>query len=229
MWIVMEKIDVCIFVSAAFFFLGAMVLLLLMEISASMIFLASALILYSFRISKGVVIMGMGLIVTGISFEYGTIPLYLVTAFIVVGSCFAFYEFWKLKGEIRQIFLEKFHPQDNTKINVSYLIGPRSISVTEKHFTTYLIQLKIPVIINAGKEDNLYFYDSSKKELSRTGEKVGDIPIIGMIIGVIFVVLSIYFITSSKDHYIYGMGFLLAFNGSWWIFSFFKEKLRKNK
>jgi beta propeller repeat protein len=229
MWIAMGKKDVCIVISAAFFFLGAPVLAILMEYSASLIFLAIGLILYSFRISKGIVVMGMGLIVMSYYFEYGDIALYLAIAFIVVGSCFTFYEFWRLKGKIRQIFIDKFHPQDNEKIKVSYLIGPRSYSLPENYYASCYIQLNIPVAINTGKEDYLYLYDSSKKDLLRTGEIIGDIPLLGMVIGVIFLVPSLFFITSSVDYRLNLMGFISAFNGSLWIFSFFKEKLRKNK
>jgi hypothetical protein len=227
MWIAMGKKDVCIVMSAVFFFLGAPVLAILMEYSASLIFLAIGLILYSFRISKGIVVMGMGLIVMSYYFKYGNIVLYLAIAFIVVGSCFTLYEFWKLKGVIRQIFSDKFHPQDNEKIKVSYLIGPRSYSLPENYYASCYIQLNIPVVINTGKEDYLYLYDSSKKDLLRTGEIIGDIPLLGMVIGVIFLVPSLFFITSSVDYKLNLMGFISAFNGSLWIFSFFKEKMRK--
>ncbi|MBU7032466.1 MAG: hypothetical protein HXS53_08035 [Theionarchaea archaeon] len=225
----MGKKEVCIVMSAVFFFLGAPVLAILMEYSASLIFLAIGLILYSFRFSKGIVVMGMGLIVMSYYFEYGTIALYLAIAFIVAGCCFTLYEFWRLKGVIRQIFSEKFQLYDNEKIEVSYLIGPRSLSLPENYHATCYIQLNIPVIINTGKEDYLYLYDSSKKDLLRTGETIGDIPVLGMFIGVIFLGYSLFFITSSRGYYINLSGFIFVFNGSWWIFSFFKQKLRKNK
>jgi len=125
----MGKKDICIVICALLLVLGALVLAILMEYPASVLFLALGLILYSFRISKGIVVMGLGLIVMSFYFEYGSVAIYLATTCIVVGSWFTIYEFWRLKGKITQIFIDRFHPQKNEKIEVSYLIGPRSISL----------------------------------------------------------------------------------------------------
>ncbi|KYK38027.1 MAG: hypothetical protein HXS46_15430 [Theionarchaea archaeon] len=202
----MKKRDLIISALAIFFFGMAVISISYQNFFYYGIFLGLALGTAFFMQSKGIVVAAAGFIIYDVSLfklESAFLPK-IGTVVLIGGLCFSLYEILSLKGKIRREFLRKEHLEQDADVEVSWNWSLGVLPIAWKTFGFFFAPSKTAILIRAGTEENLYFYDFWEKEFYEPKEKVKmeDIKkrsIFLAIIGIPIVIIAIYMILGHME------------------------------